>query len=142
MLFQFVARYGSSFQRHKATDSLSLELVRFAYDCSLGNARMMNQCAFNLHRAQAMARNVEDVIDPAHDPEIAVAVLTSAVSGEVTVRHLGPVLLTISLIVAVNRAEHRRPRVLDDEKTPLVSRQRSSLLVHDLRDNSGKRPRG
>src|SRR5258708_1281411 len=142
ILFQFVAWYGSSFQRHKAADPLSLEFVRFAHHCSLGDPGMMDQRAFDLHGAQAMARHVEDVIDPAHDPKIAVAVFTGAVSREVAVRHLAPVLLTIAFIVAVNRAEHGRPRMLNDEKTPLVSRQRPSLLVHDLRDNSGKRPRG
>ena len=99
------------FQRDEAADAFALDVVRLADDRGLRDLRMMHQGAFDFHRAQAVAGDVQHVVDAAHDPEVAVLVPARAVGGEVDARDLRPVLLLVALVVAVDRAQHRRPRL-------------------------------
>ncbi len=92
-----------------------------------------------------MAGDVEHVVDPAHDPVVAVLVAAGAVAGEVAARDVGPVLLLIPFVVAVEGAEHRRPRLADDQEAALVGAERLAVLGDDVRDDArqraGRRPR-
>ena len=107
-------------QRDEAADALALDLVGPADHGRLGDLGMMHQGAFDFHRAQAMAGDVQHVVHPAHDPEVAVLVAAGAVGGEVDVRHLAPVLLAIAFVVAVDRPQHRRPGLADHQEAALV----------------------
>src|SRR5207253_3222218 len=107
----------------------------------LGHARMRDERALDLHRAETVAGDVHDVVDAAHHPEVAVLVAACAVAGEVHAGNLAPVLLDVALVVAPNRAQHAGPRLLQDEVTALVRADRLALAVYDVRHDAGERPR-
>ena len=62
---------------------LALDLVRPADDRGLGDLRMIDQRAFHFHRADAMPRHVQHIVDAAEQPVIAFVVALGAVAGEV-----------------------------------------------------------
>ena len=112
---------------------LALDLVRAADHRGLGDARMRDQRALDLHRAEAVAGDVQHVVDAAHDPEVAVLVAARAVAGEVeAVLEVLPVGAQVALVVAPDRAQHRRPGLADDELAarvgPLTSLPSSSTM--------------
>ena len=55
-------------------------------DGGLATFRMADQRALDLGRADAVAGDVDHVVDAAHEPVIAVLVAPAAVAGEVHVR--------------------------------------------------------
>ena len=59
---------------------------------------------------------------------IAVLVASCAVSRKIEARDLGPVRLFVSLVVAPDRPQHRRPRMRRDEIAALVRADRLRLL--------------
>ena len=61
----------------------ALDLVREADDRGLGDGLVRDQRALDLGGAQAVARDVEHVVDAAGDPVVAVLVAAAAVAGEV-----------------------------------------------------------
>jgi hypothetical protein len=65
---------------------------------------MTDQRAFYFRCAKPVPSHIQDVIDPANDPEIAVFIAARAVSGEIITFKFAPVLLSITRFVAVNRA--------------------------------------
>ena len=73
-------------QRHERRHRLALDLVRPADDRRLGDLRMVDERALDLHRADAVAGDVQHVVDAAEQPEEAVVVALGAVAGEVDVR--------------------------------------------------------
>src|SRR6185312_4653016 len=81
-----------------------------------GNHLVGDQRGFDLHRAQAMARDVQHVVDPAHDREITRrAVADRAVAGEIELAAelRGEIAVAEALGIAPDRANHGRPRTLD-----------------------------
>ena len=54
---------------------------------------MADERALDLGRAEAMAGDVENVIDPTHYPKITILVATRAVAGEIIPFDFTPVLL-------------------------------------------------
>ena len=61
-------------QRDERGDRLALDLVRAADDRGLGDRRVIDERALDLHRADAVAGDVEHVVDAAEQPEVAVGV--------------------------------------------------------------------
>ena len=86
-----------------------------------------------------MAGDVDDVVDPTHQPVVAVLVLLRAVARHVD---LGPVLgevrRDVALVVAEERAEHPGPGALHHEEAARATLHRVSLLVHDLGSDAGE----
>ncbi len=78
-----------------------------------------------------MAAHVENVIDPAHEPEIAVLILLGTVPGEVQARKHLEVGLPEPLRVAVHPPHHAGPRLIDDEHAPLVHAGLASVFTQD-----------
>src|SRR5262245_24857345 len=80
--------------------------------------RMIDECALDLHRADSMSRHVEHIVDPAEQPEEAVAVTLGTVAGEI---HIGrpavPVLLDVPIRIAIDAAQHRWPWARQREQT-------------------------
>src|SRR6267142_2470511 len=72
----------------------------------ISHGGMIDQRALHLHGADAVPRDVHDVVDAPQEPEVSVLVALRAVPGEVDARKPGPVLLPVSLRVAVNPAKH------------------------------------
>ncbi len=87
--------------------------------------------ALDLGGADAVAGDVEHVVDAADDPEVAVLVASRAVAREVDARDDVPVRLEVALVVAPERARHRRPRPPDDELAALVRLARVAAVLHD-----------
>src|SRR4051812_22674354 len=91
-------------------DGGALDLVWVADDCGLGDQGMADQRAFDLGRADAMSRDVDDVVDPARDPVIAVVVAATAVSGEIEAGVGFEIGLEEAAVIAPHGAHLPRPR--------------------------------
>jgi hypothetical protein len=106
-------------QGHERDDGLALELVGATDHGGLGHRGVRHQGALDLHRAESRwPATLMHVVDAAHDPEVAVGVPARAVAGEVHAGDLAEVGLLEALVVAPDRAQHRRPRPLDDQEPP------------------------
>ena len=128
-------------QRDERGDRLALDLVRASDDRRLGDARMIDERALDLHRADAMSGDVDHVVDAAEQPEVAVGVALGAVAGEVDAgAPLVPVLADVAIGIAVDAAQHRRPRPRQREQAA-ADLDLLAALVANLRGDAGKRPR-
>ncbi len=78
-----------------------------------------------------MAGDVEHVIEAADDPEIPILVAARAVAGGVEAGVVGPVGFLVAVLVAVDRADHGRPRLADDETAVLAGFALVSSVVED-----------
>ena len=98
-------------QGHVGVDALALEVVREADHRGFGDLRMRDQRALDFRGAEAMAADVDDVVDAAGDPVVAVGIAAAAVAGEI---HAGIGLeigVDEALVVAVHRAHLPGPRI-------------------------------
>ena len=130
-----------SFSGDERRDRLPLDLVRLADHRRLGDLRVVDQRALDLHRADAVAGDVEHVVDAAEQPEVAVGVALGAVAGEVgAVVPPAPVRLDVALGVAVDAAQHRRPRPRQREQAA-AGLDLLAARVADLGGDAGERPR-
>src|SRR5205823_3529675 len=120
---------------------LALHRMRLADDGRLGDLLVAHQGGLDLHCPDPVARDVDHVIDAAHEPEEPVLVHPRAVPGEVLARYLGPVDLLVPFRIVVQRLEHRGPRPPEDEVPSLVDRHGPPLLVDDLRFDARERLR-
>ena len=75
---------------------------------------MTDQGAFNFRCTKPVACHIEDVIDTANDPKIAVFIAPRAVASEIIALKFAPVLLPITGLVAINGAQHRWPGPAND----------------------------
>ena len=138
---QLLGRVHAFLERDERGDRLALDLVRAADDRGFGDARMIDERALDFHRADAMAGDVQHVVDAAEQPEVAVVVALRAVAGEVDAgAPLAPVLLHVALGIAVDAAQHRRPRPREREQAA-ADVHLLALLVADLRADAGERLR-
>ena len=81
LIAQRVVALFAGVQRDEGVDRGALDLMREADDRGLGNLGVADQRALDLRRADAMARDVDDVVDPPGDPVIALLVAAAAVAG-------------------------------------------------------------
>ena len=95
--------------------------------------------ALDLGRREPMAGDVHHVVDAAEQPEVALLVALRAVAGEVHAREAAPVRLLVPLRVAVDAAEHRRPRPLQHEIAAATERHGLALAVDDVGLDAGER---
>ena len=80
---QVAVRGGARARRHERDDRGAGQVVGPADHRGLGDARVRDERALDLHRADPVARDVHHVVDAAHDPEVAVRVAMGAVAREV-----------------------------------------------------------
>ena len=108
---------GSTPVHHRdiGVDALALDVVRIADDGGFRDGRVGDQRAFDLGGAHAMAGHVDDVVDAAGDPVIAVGVAAAAVAGEIFARIGREIGLLEALMVAIDRAHLARPGIGDDQ---------------------------
>src|SRR6185369_16200459 len=118
-------------------DRLALELVGPSDDGRFRDGGMADQRAFHFHRAETMPGDVHDVVDAAHDPEVAVRVAPGAVAGEVRRFDLAPVLLHVALRVPVDRAQHAGPGFLHHQIAALVVADRLPFAGDDIHLDAG-----
>src|SRR5205809_608798 len=97
---------------------------------------MADEGAFDFGSADAVASHVEDVVNAADDPEIAVFVLAAAVAGEVATGNFGPVDLFVAFGIAPEAAQHAGPGFANDEFAALPFRDRIPLVIDDFGNNA------
>ena len=129
-------------QRDERGDRLALDLVRPADDGGFGDLRMIDERALDFHRAEAMPRDVQHVVDAAEQPEVAVLVAARAVAGEV--RAVGP----LAPVPAARSARDRRRCRAASPATACVSASSPpprldalARLLADLGRDAGERLR-
>ena len=113
---------------------LAGQVVGAADDGGLGDERVGDERRLDLHRAEPVTRDVQHVVDPAHDGDVAVQVAARAVAGEVVLalEVLRVVALPVALRIAPDRPDHPRPRPLDHQDPALALLHRLAGLVDDL----------
>ncbi len=94
---------------------------------------MRDEGGLDFHGAEAVAADVDDVVDAAHEPEVAVGVLARAVAGEVAAGNVGPVGFLIALGVAVDGAGHGGPWAADDEQAAVAGGDGMAFFGDDFR---------
>ena len=104
-----VAAFFAGIQRHVGVDRLALDLVREGDDRRLGDRGMRDQRAFDFGGADAVAGDVDDVVDAAGDPVIAVLVAAAAVAGEIEARIGREIGLEEAAMIAPDRAHLAGP---------------------------------
>src|SRR5690606_11277009 len=90
---------------------------------------------------EAVAGNVQYIVDAAHNPVVAILVAAGVVPRQVLARHLAPVLLAIPLVVPPDPAQHAGPWTADHQPSPLARRHGLSAAIDDLRHDTRKRLR-
>lgn len=140
---QRIARREAWRERNERCDARAFDVVRHANDGRLDHGFVRDERAFDFHRAESVARHVDDVVDAAHDPEVAAVVATRAVACEIHPLHARPVRVDETLAIAVNAAQHRWPRLADHEQSAGIRGEFVAVLIDDGRVDSkeGKRAR-
>src|SRR6059036_4159667 len=104
---------------------------------------MTDERTLNLHGSDAMTGNVDHVIDPSHDPQVAVLIAPGSITGEINAWNFTPVLFPVSLGITVDRAQHGWPGTFDHQKSTLIGTDGFALPVDDInhhtRQRSGRR---
>src|SRR5260370_6788941 len=77
-----------------------------------------------------MSGDIDDIVDAAHDPKVTILVAPRAVAGEIHAFDLRPVLVAITLVIAVNCAQHRGPRFLNNKIATVVWRVGFAFASH------------
>ncbi len=128
---------------HERADLLALDRVVGADRGRLGDGRVLHEARLDLGGRDAVAGDVDHVVDAAHQPEVAVGVGLRAVAGEVHVAaEPAPVGLHEAVVVAPERAQHGRPRALQHQVAAAAARHLGALLVDDHRRDARQRVRG
>ncbi len=132
---EVVGAFQVAFEGDEGGDRLAGVLVGLADHGGLGDLGVGDDRRLDLGGAHAMPGHVEDVVDAADDPEVAVGVLAGGVADEV---RLGPELLPVggdeALVVAIQRAQHPRPRLRQRQQALGVA---VDLLAGGLVDDAG-----
>src|SRR5450830_27616 len=135
---QFQGQFASLFaggagllEDHEGADRFARRVVRLAH-----------QGRFDFHRAHAVARDVEDVVDAARDGEVAgVLVADGAVAGQVVfaAQLVREVAGLEALGVVPDGADHGGPGLFDDQDAALPVRDVRARFVDDGRHDAGQR---
>src|SRR4030095_4048770 len=88
-----------------------------------------------------MAGDVDDVVDPAGDPVIAVLVAPAAVACEVLAGEGLEVGVDEALMITIDRAHHARPSIEDAEIAGRLALQQLALAVDDGGPDAEEGPR-
>src|SRR5690606_27396586 len=76
--------------------------------------------------------DLDHIVHPANDPEVAVLVAFGRVPRGVLARVLRPVLAYVAIRIAIDGSKHRRPGMLQYKITFRVVRDRVALFIYDL----------
>src|SRR6266571_644156 len=80
-----------------------------------------------------VACDLDDLVCPAEHPEVSVVVSDGIVAGVEAAWETGPVDVSVTVRVLVDRQRHTRPGVLDDEVASLHWLLRLAMVVDDVR---------
>src|SRR4249919_2208768 len=102
---------------------------------------MTDKCTLDFRCAESVAGHVQNIIDAADDPKITVFVAARAVAREIIAFKFAPILLSVARVVAVDRAQHRRPWPANDQFAADIWADFPSLLIDDGRVDAKERKR-
>mmetsp|Transcript_17377 Transcript_17377/g.56878 ORF Transcript_17377/g.56878 Transcript_17377/m.56878 type:complete len:544 (-) Transcript_17377:204-1835(-) len=102
-----------------------------AHDSRLGALRMRHERALHLGRADAVAGDIDHVVDAPSDPVVAILVAPCAVAAKVVPREGGEVRGFISRVIAEERAHHARPRRFDAQQPLARPLKLVALFIED-----------
>jgi phosphoribosylanthranilate isomerase len=132
-LAEFVGFSDALLEGDEGIEALAFDVVRHGGDGGFGDFRMADEGAFDLGGADAMTGDVDDVIDAAHEPVIAVFIDATAVAGEVDVGVHGEVGVDEAVVIAPGGAHHAGPRFLDAEFAAVVGGAWGAIVAKDDR---------
>src|SRR5207245_3238658 len=92
---------------------------------------MIHQGRLDLHRADVVSGYQHDIVHSAEEPEVAVLVKFASVTGKVEISISRPVGLNVSFRVSPYSAKHRRPGLLQHQKTTASRWNGLTVLVHN-----------
>ena len=98
---------------------------------------MADERAFYFRCSKSVASHVQNVIDAANYPGVAVFIAAGAVAGEIIAFELAPVLMSIARFVPVDRAQHGRPGPPNNQFSSDIWPNLAPLLI----DNGGIDPK-
>src|SRR5699024_10208876 len=93
-------------------------------------------------RSDVCSSDLHDIVDASEEPDVAVGVATGTVPGEVRVREPRPVGVLEALGVFPDPAQHRRPRLADDEESAFGAGRVLTGIVDDVDRDAGDRRLG
>src|SRR3546814_17361877 len=88
-----------------------------------------DQCDYHFGGADAVAGDVDHVINAPGDPVIAVSVAAAAIAGEIHAGVGAEIGIDKELMIAVNRAHLRRPRIAQYQIAFGLASQNGSVCV-------------
>src|SRR6266511_8964 len=92
---------------------------------------MADKRALYFRRAESVTGHVQNIINAPDDPRITVFIAARAVAREIIAFKFAPILLSVARIVAVDRAQHRRPWPANNQFAADIRADFLSLLVDD-----------
>jgi hypothetical protein len=110
----------------------------------LGDVGVGDQGRLDLGGGEPVSGDVHHVVDPAEHPDVAVLVLLRAVTGEVVassvvgVGEARPVGVDVALVVAPDGAQHRGPRLGEDQVAARAVRHRVAGVVDHVGPDPGQ----
>ncbi len=123
-------------------DALALDLMRITDDGCLRHFGMRHQRAFDFGRAHAVAGNVDDVVDAAGDPVIAILVPAAAIPGEIMARICREIGLHESFMIPIDGPHLAGPGIGDAEVALANAFLGGSGCIDDLRLHPEEGPAG
>ena len=132
--FRFLARRTRLLEHHEGADRFACRVIRTAHHGRFGHQRVGYQGRFDFHRAHAVARHVQDVIDAARDGEVArFLVADGAVACQVhlAAQFFREIAGLETLGVVPDRADHRWPWAFYHQDTALAVRHVLARFVDD-----------
>ena len=142
LLVEVGVGFNAGVEGDEGVDRLSLDVVGDGDDRGLGDMLVGDERAFDLGGADAVARDVDDVVNPAGDPVIAVLVAAAAIAGEVEPGVSGEIGLEEALVVAPHAAHLAGPGRAQAEVTGGRAVELAALSVDEQGLDAGERAGG
>ena len=104
------------------------------------HARIGDQSGLDFHRAEPVPRDLQHIVNAAHDPVAAIGIAVGAVAGDViAVVKFPPVGFQITCVIAPDGAQHRWPGRGDDQiATSVGTGDQVTMIIDDLHVDTGQ----
>ena len=136
----FGAAHQIAREGHEGNDRLAGELVRLRHDGRLGDLLVGDDRRLHLGGREPVSGNVDHIVDPPDDPQVAVLVADRRVTDEVDRGpEARPIGLDVAVVVAIEGAEHRRPRAREDQQPLALLDALARRLVEHVGGDRGQR---
>ncbi|KAF5032183.1 hypothetical protein DSECCO2_619950 [anaerobic digester metagenome] len=130
-----VARVFAHAEGDERLDDVPFQGIGFPDDRGLRHRIVRDERALDLRGPDVVPGDDDQVVGPAEDHDVAVLVLHREVSCSVAARDGLPVG-AVARIVPVDRPEHGRPGLPDDQEPPGAGRDRLTRPVDDIHDGA------